>query len=162
MENKTENKKPGFLDELEENIMLIPMGIALLLILVSFVMQPFAPPEAIAAVQQVSYYAYAWVASIALAFCARRNRHMRIPVLEGKMSDHTKKVLYVIHDILGLVVLVVMLIFSLQLVGQTAAEGAMDSKAPGVPLVIAYAAPVVGYIAACIRTLMRMMKKGEK
>ena len=154
-----ENKKPGFLDELEENIMLIPMGISLLLILVSFVMQLFASPEAIAAVQQVSYYAYAWVASIALALCARRNRHMRIPVLEVKMSESTKKVIYVFHDVLGLVVLVVMLIFSLRLVGQVIAEGTMDSKVEGLPIVIAYAATVVGYAAACVRTVLRMAKK---
>ena len=157
-----ENKKPRFLDEFEENIMLIPMGISLLLILVSFVMQLFASKEAITAVQQLSYYAYAWVASIALALCARDAKHLRIPVLEAKMSEKTKKTLYVIHDILGLVVLGVMLIFSFKLIGATLAENGMDKKVPGLPLVIAYAAPTVGYVWATIRTLMRRFGKGGK
>ena len=156
------NEKKSLWDSLEENLILIPVALSLLLVLVSFVMQFFASPEAITAVQQVSFYAYAWVFSLSLAICARENRHLRVPVLEDKLSENAKKVERVIHDILGLIVLFVMLVATLGLVRNTAAAGLMDEKAPGLPMVIAYAAPMVGYALACIRTLLRMFKKEEK
>ena len=154
-------KKP-ILAGLEENLVLIPVGISLLLVLVSFVMQFFAPEEAVAAVQQASFYAYAWVFSLSLAMCARDNKHLRVPVLEDKLSENAKHIEFIIHDILGLIVLIVMLVVSVQILGQTIADGVMDEKAPMLPLWIAYAAPVAGYALACIRSLLRIFGKGEK
>ena len=51
------DKKTGILSELEENIALIPIAIAVVLTLLSLVMKPFASEEATALVLQISDYA---------------------------------------------------------------------------------------------------------
>lgn len=153
-------KKSGFWDELEENIMLIPLAIAVVLSLVTFILQKFLSSETTNTMLQASYYAYAWMASFGLAVCARKGSHIRVAVFDKVYPEKVKAILDLLCDLVGFVVMVILLYFSFKMVSSALAEGAVNSKAPALPLWIAYLAPVCGVTFACVRTVVRLIKGG--
>lgn len=129
--------------------------------LVTFFGQFFISPEAVAAIQQVSYYAYGLVVSFALSVCARDNIYLRVPLLEGHLADGGKKLLGVIQNVVSVIILAALLALYIQATMQTIAEGTMDQKAPFLSLSLVYIAMTVGFAAANIRNIVRIVKGGK-
>lgn len=156
------DKKTGILSELEENLALIPIGIALVLTLLSLVMKPFASEEAITLVLQISYYAYGWIASLAVALCARNRSHMRAPLVERILPENLRRYVGLLSDLVTLIVLVGMLYGTFQGLNAALAAQTMNSKAPQLPMSVVYFAPIVGFAAGTIRHIQSMMKGAGK
>lgn len=160
MENNQEKKKKPFLNGLEETMMGIAVGISTLLTLASVFIQFFLSPETIAAVQQMSYYSYAWVVSFALSVCARDNLYLRVPLLEQHLPDAGRKFLGVIQNLVSVIVLAVLLAIYIQATMDTIAAGKMDEKAPFLSLSLVYISLAVGFTVVNIRNIARLVKEG--
>lgn len=159
--NQENQEKKVFLPNLEENLMGIAVIIALATMLLSFFAQFFASKETVTAIQQVCYYSYAWVIGFALAICARDNRYLRAPMVEGYLPEAAKKVLHIFQEILATAILIILLVCFCQLTMNTLAEGTMDTKAVFLPLSLAYIAPTVGFALANVRHIYRLVKGGK-
>lgn len=154
--------KSSVLSHLEENIILIPLIISVILTLISFVVQTVSGSEAAAFYNRLSYYAYAWVCCLGLVACCRDRRHVRVALLEKALPDKGKKWLGVISDLITLVILIGMLWGCWQVLDKALAEHTTDSVATGVPVSIAYFAPVVGFAFGIIRHIQSILKGGKK
>lgn len=161
MMNQEKQEKKVFLPGLEENLMGVAVGIALVLMLASFFIQFFTTPETVAVVQQMSYYAYAWVVGFALSICGRDNIYLRVPMVEKYLPEAGQKVLYVIQNIASVIMLAALLVVYIQAVMQNITAGTMDSKAPFVPLALCYVALAVGFSLANVRNIVRILKGGK-
>ena len=156
-----ENKKNHFLDEVEENLMGIATGISMLLILLSFCAQFFASPETVTAINQTSYYAYVLIVAVALSLSARSNIYYRVPLLEKHLPDVGRKILKVIQEAIGMIILLVVMVVYIQATREMVAAGTMDEKAPFLPVAFVYIVMTLGLIAANIRNIARLVKGGK-
>lgn len=160
MMNQAKQEKKVFLPNLEENLMGVSVAVALVTMLLSFFAQFFAP-DAVAPIQQVCYYSYAWVIGFALSICARDNRYLRVPMIENLLPEMGKKIMSIIQEVIATIILVILLVCFCQLTMNTLAEGTMDTKAVFLPLSLAYIAPTVGFAFANIRHIARLVKGGK-
>ncbi len=157
-----DKKDHSFLNELEENLMLIPLAIAVFLHLFTFAGQKFISPDLNASLLGISYYAYAWIASLGIAVCARDKTHMRISLFDKIYPAPVSAALAALSEIVGGVVMLVLLFFSFSLLTNAIAVGEMNAKIPTLIVWPAYAASVVGMLAALVRTIVRLIKGGKK
>lgn len=157
-----DKKDRGFFQELEENLMLIPLAIAVFLHLLTFVGQKFISPELTASLLGISYYAYAWIASLGIAVCAREKAHMRISVFDKIYPAPVKAAFSILSEAVGCIVMLVLLYFSFSMLANAISAGEMNAKIPTLIVWPAYAAPVAGMLFALIRTIVRLVKGGKK
>lgn len=159
---KVSNAKSSFLNHLEDNLLMIPLTISIILTLISFAVQIVSGSEAAAFYNRLAYYAYAWVASLGLAVCCRDQRHIRINMIEKALPPAGKKVVQALSYLISLVILIGMLWGCWNVLNQALADGTMDSVATHVPVCIAYFAPVVGFAAGTIRHILRLFRGGDQ
>ena len=151
------NQKKDFLDELEQTLMLIMIVAATVLTLISFIAQ-FIAPDSVNLFKQLSFYTYGWMVFLALGPCVKRSAFMRIELLSGKYPQNGLKML---GEILMFVMMIVMCVLSYRLTANTLASGASNAVAPGIPLVLAYAAPAVGYTLGVIAYIYKFATSGK-
>ncbi len=157
-------EKKGLWANLEEYLAVILMAVVTLLTLVGFVLDFVASDAAVAAVQQLSFYVYAWIVFLGVAVAVKRNSHMRIDILFNAYPDGVRKALNVLIAILMAVFCVVLTVLSFQRLFQVAGSGQVDSVI-AFPMAVVYAAPAVGFLLSCVRFVERAVKgtpeKGE-
>lgn len=154
------NQKKDFLDELEQTLMLIMIVAATVLTLISFIAQ-FIAPDSVNLFKQLSFYTYGWMVFLALGPCVKRSAFMRIELLSGKYPQSLQNGLKMLGEILMFVMMIVMCVLSYRLTANTLASGASNAVAPGIPLVLAYAAPAVGYTLGVIAYIYKFATSGK-
>ena len=154
------NQKKDFLDELEQTLMLIMIVAATVLTLISFIAQ-FIAPDSVNLFKQLSFYTYGWMVFLALGPCVKRSAFMRIELLSGKYPQGLQNGLKMLGEILMFVMMIVMCVLSYRLTANTLASGASNAVAPGIPLVLAYAAPAVGYTLGVIAYIYKFATSGK-
>lgn len=157
----SEQKHP-VLDQLEDNIILIPLILSVVLTLIAFVVQTVSGTEAAAVFNRLSYYAYAWVCSLGIAVCARDRCHVRVALLEKALPQQGKRIMGILGDLISLVILIGMLWGCWQVLDAALDAGTMDSVATGVPVSIAYFAPVIGFALGTVRHIQSMVQGGKQ
>lgn len=154
-------KNSGLWGELEENIMLIPLILSIVLTLIGFLLGIAGNKEATTLFNQLSYYCYSWLCCLGIGCCVHNNRYLRINLFGNIFPDSLKKAIGIFNEILGMVLLVALFVGSFFLVRQAMTTGAMDSKIPTLPLAVAYFAPLVGFALGIVRNVQRLMKGGK-
>lgn len=157
MNNQLQREKP----KLEEYLTLIPFGISVVLTLAAFAMK-FVAPETADVLTKLSYYSYAWLCSIAVSQCVRRDKHLQICLFDGNFPSAIAKATRIVSQIVGFLVVLGVFVGSFMLLSTALSTGAMDAKVPQIPLALGYFAPVVGYGMALIRYAMRVLKGGNE
>ncbi|MCD8054282.1 MAG: TRAP transporter small permease subunit [Lachnospiraceae bacterium] len=161
MEQKEQKK--DFLDDLTQNLMVVVLIIAAACTLLTFILQFFAP-DSVDLFKQLSYYAYAWMIYLALGPMVKRSAFMKIDIISQKYPEGVGKALSVICDILMFLMMAIMLVYSCIALGNAVSTGAQNATVPAIPLALAYAAPVVGYVLAIIYYVAKVFtgKGGNK
>lgn len=141
---------------------LIAILAAIVLTMLTFICQ-FIAKDTVNLFKQLSFYAYGWMVYFAIAPMVKNNMFMKIELITNKYSEGAQKTVRVISDIIMIILMVIMCIASIQLAGVTASSGAMNANAP-IPLILAYAAPAVGYVLGLIAWAVKIAGKkgGEK
>ena len=156
MEKKT---KPS--GQLEENLILIPLGISFGLTLLGFICKVFGAKELAEAVIKGSYYSYAWCCFLCLGCCARDNRYLRLSLLHKKYPAPLRKLWIIINGLLGFAISAALLIGTLMVI-----RNYLGGEEANKMVVFTYVAPVVGFGLGLFRMVQRKLKddrakKGE-
>ena len=159
-EKQEKQEKKTFLPGFEENLMGVAMIIALVLMLSTCFTQFFMSEESVAVVQQMSFYAYAWVVSFALSICARDNIYHRVPLLEKHLPEAGQKALLVFQNVVSVVMLAALLVLYIRATINNLAAGTPDKVAPFIPLALCYVALTIGFSLANVRNIVRVFKGG--
>ena len=143
--------------------MLVPLALAILLTMIGFVLQfgGEAAKEKAVLLNQLSYYAYTWVCCIGIGSSVKNHKYLSVTLFASKYPPLIQKFWKIVNEILGLVVISVMFFGSFLVLRTVLLENATAKTVPGLPLAIAYLAPVVGYAIGFLRTIQRLVK-GEK
>ena len=149
-------EKKGFLDNLEEYLLVFLIGVITLLVLVSFVLQ-FVNKDAVAGVNQLSFYAYTWLVFLGVAVAVKRNSHMRIDILFSAYPEGIKKAISALIEVLMAIFCIVLAVLSVQRLMQVAAEGAVN-EVIAIPLTVLYLAPAVGFLLSVVRFFQRLLQ----
>lgn len=154
-------QKKDFLDELAQNMMLVMIIVASVCTLLSVVFQ-FISEDIKVLLTQFSYYAYGWMVFLAIGPSVKRAAFMRIDLMVGLYPEKVRDGLKVICDVLLFVMMVLMCWFSIRNLADSIASGAVNAKAPVIPLALAYIAPALGYGLGVIAYIVRFLetKKG--
>ena len=156
-------KKKGLWANLEEYITLVLMGVVTFLVLLGFVLD-FLAPEAVAGVQKLSFYVYAWCVFLGVAVAIKHNTHMKIDILYSAYPERVQKLLSVVIRLVMLAFCVVLTVLSFQRLLQVAESGQVDSLIAA-PMALVYLAPAVGFLLSLIRFVEGLIrgenKKGE-
>lgn len=156
-----EKRKP-VLKELEDNVMLVPLFLSVVLTLVSFALQLFgeAAISAKTFCVQASYYVFAWYICIALSCCIRDGKYISLRVISDLFPKSLQKGIAIINELLELFVIIIMFVFSFVIVKMAVTEKLMNPAVPSVPVVVAYFAPIVGFALSILRKIERFFKEG--
>lgn len=151
------DEKKDFLDELAQNGMLAAIVVASICTLLSVALQFFSK-ELTALFTQAGYYAYGWMVFLSLGPAVKRAAFMRIDLLADRYQEKIKNFLKLLCDAILFVLMVLMCWFSIQKLMEVIASGAINEKAPFIPLALAYIAPVLGYGLGSIAWVIRFAK----
>lgn len=158
---QSESKKKWFLDGLEDNLMLIPLIVGGVITLAAFLAR-FISPEREVLFNQLAYYAFGWYVALVMATCVREKMYLKLDLVNQLLPAAGKKVLAVLNEILELIVICVIFVFSFKVVGQALSEGTVNAVAPQIPVAVAYFAPILGFGIAIVRKIERLLKEGIK
>ncbi len=155
-------EKKGLWANLEENLAVILMAVVTVLTLAGFVLDFVASDEAVAAVQQLSFYVYAWMVFLGIAVAVKRSSFMRIDILYNAYPDGVRKAVAVLIEAAVAVFCVALAILSFQRLFQVAQSGQVGTVV-AIPMSLIYAAPAVGSLLSVVRFVERLARgKGEK
>lgn len=102
--------------------------------------------------EELAIYCYIWIAFLSASFCAKKGCDVAVTMLSDKYGAGARKVLRVVNSVINLFLSGCLLVGSVGFVGQSAAAGSAG-QISGIPLVIVYAASVVGYLLCTLRNL---------
>lgn len=105
--------------------------------------------------EELAIYCYIWIAFLSASFCAKKGCDVAVNMLSDKYSAGIKKVLRLVNHVLNLFLSVCLFIGAVGFVGQTAASGAVGALS-GIPMVVIYFAPVVGYLLCTLRNAVNV------
>ncbi|MCD8010163.1 MAG: TRAP transporter small permease subunit [Lachnospiraceae bacterium] len=147
-------EKKGFLANLEEYLMLIPLAIACVFTLLGFILQ-FINADTASVLNQYSYYAYTWIAALAFSYCAREGTHLSVNFVENKYPESIRNAWKLFNEIIGLIISIAIFIGSFMVI--SSAMGATGEEAVTLPLMITYFAPLVGFGLGTVRTVQHFI-----
>ena len=150
-------EKEKRIEGLEENVMLLPLIITLVLTLLGFLIRLFGNADAASAVLLVSRYLYAWICCLSLGICARDNRYLRMALMQGKYPAPVGKVMNIFNDFLGLVLMSVLTIGSVIVVKNYISGGEINGW-----ILFAYLAPLAGFLLGSVRLIQKKVKGDNK
>lgn len=154
------DQKKDFLDELEQTLMGIMIVAATVCTLVTFICQFFSA-DAVALFKQLSFYTYGWMVFLALGPAVKRGAFMRIDMLVNTYPDGLRKALKVITEIIMIVLILELCIFSwINVLNLSAVTPSYTPASTAVPLAVAYFAPAVGYTLAIVAYIFKYLLKG--
>ncbi len=156
-----QNTSPKPMRELEENLMLVPLLISIVLTLAGLALKLLGAADTATLVNQISYYAYTWTCCIGLGYCVRSNRHLNVDLLGSLMLKPLRKMFHIVNRVLGFVIIAAVFVGSFLVVREALANGTMDSNAPGLPVAIAYFAPLVGFGLGLFREIQKLVRGGK-
>lgn len=106
--------------------------------------------------QELAIYCYVWIAFLSGAFCAKRGCDVAVTMLSAKYGPGVQRVLRIISGVINIFLSACLLFGAVGFVSATAAAGSAG-KLSQVPLVIVYAASVVGYALCLCRNVQSLM-----
>ena len=110
--------------------------------------------------QELAIYCYVWIAFLSGAFCAKKGCDVAVTMLSAKYGAGARRVLCIVNGAINVFLSLLLLVGAFGFVGATAAAGDAG-KLSQVPLVIVYAASVVGY-ALCLARNVQMLTGAVK
>lgn len=149
--------KKGIWNNLEEYLLVAIIALITLLVLIGFVLQ-FVAQDQVAGINQLSFYAYAWLVFLGVAVAIKNNSHMRIDIIYAQYPEGVKKAISLFIEILMAIFCVVLAFLSVQRAVQVARAGELNA-AIAIPVAVLYLAPAVGFALSVVRYAERVMKK---
>lgn len=143
---------------LEEKIMLLPLAVSIMLTLGGFLVKFTGNTELVTAMKTMSYYSYSWIACIAVGYCVRENKHLRVALLSRFYTKSAKKIFGVFNQILILILMIVLFVGSFLITKNALMNRVMDAKVPMLPVATSYFAPVVGFAFGIFRSIQKIMR----
>lgn len=157
-------ERKGLWANLEENLAVLLMAVVTLLTLIGFVLDFVASDEAVTAVQQLSFYVYAWLVFLGISVAVKHSSFMKIDILYNAYPEGVQKGLAVLMQAAIAVFCVALTVLSFQRLIQVAGSGEVGAVV-AVPMSLVYAAPAVGSLLSVVRFVERLLAgnktKGE-
>ena len=150
-------EKKSLWDNLEEYLLVFLIGVITVLTLISFVVQ-FINKDAVAGVNQLSFYAYTWLVFLGVAVAIKNNSHMRIDILFAAYPAGVKKILSAVIEVLMGIFCIALAVLSIQALMQVVASGQVN-EVIAIPVAVLYLAPAVGFLLSVVRYFERLLKK---
>ena len=106
--------------------------------------------------EELAIYCYIWIAFLSAAFCAKKGCDVAVNMLSDRYSANVRHLVKIVCAVINLAMSVCLLMGAFQFVTATAAAGNVG-KLSGIPMVIVYAASVIGYLLCVFRNAQRLI-----
>ncbi len=106
--------------------------------------------------QELAIYCYVWIAFLSGAFCAKKGCDVAVTMLSSKYSAGVQRVLGIAGGVINVLLSACLVVGAVAFVSRTAAAGEAG-KLSQIPLVIVYAASVVGYALCLCRNVQSLL-----
>lgn len=157
-------KKKVFLDGFEENLLLIPLVLSVLFMIVSWIARLVGGEgtETETLFIQSAYYSFCWYVCLVMSAAVKKRSYLAVDVLVKHYPEGVQRTAAVLNEVLEFIALIVFLVLSVKITGIALGTGLMNEKAPAIPVVISYAAPLAGFLLSALRQIERLMREGIK
>lgn len=102
--------------------------------------------------EELGKYAYVYVCFLSMAFCAKKGSNVAVRMISDKYKGGIQKILVPVRYVIDIVIAAIFLWGSIQYETAAATAGEIG-KMTGIPLVVIYAAPIIGYLLCLIRNI---------
>lgn len=106
--------------------------------------------------EELAIYCYIWIAFLSAAFCAKKGCDVAVNMLSDRYSANVRHLVKIVCAVINLAMSVCLLVGAFQFVTATAAAGNVG-KLSGIPMVIVYAASVIGYLLCVFRNAQSLI-----
>lgn len=106
--------------------------------------------------EELAIYCYIWIAFLSAAFCAKKGCDVAVNMLSDRYSANIRHLVKIVCAVINLAMSVCLLVGAFQFVAATAAAGNVG-KLSGIPMVIVYAASVIGYLLCVFRNAQSLI-----
>lgn len=106
--------------------------------------------------EELAIYCYIWIAFLSAAFCAKKGCDVAVNMLSDRYSANVRHLVKIVCAVINLAMSVCLLMGAFQFVTATAAAGNVG-KLSGIPMVIVYAASVIGYLLCVFRNAQSLI-----
>lgn len=106
--------------------------------------------------EELAIYCYIWIAFLSAAFCAKKGCDVAVNMLSDRYSANVRHLVKIVCAVINLAMSVCLLVGAFQFVTATAATGNVG-KLSGIPMVIVYAASVIGYLLCVFRNAQSLI-----
>ena len=106
--------------------------------------------------QELAIYCYVWIAFLSGAFCAKKGCDVAVTMLSAKYGAGARRVLCIVNGAINVFLSLLLLVGAVVFVSRSAAAGEAG-KLSQIPLVIVYAASVVGYALCLCRNVQSLL-----
>lgn len=106
--------------------------------------------------EELAIYCYIWIAFLSAAFCAKKGCDVAVNMLSDCYSANVRHLVKIVCAVINLAMSVCLLMGAFQFVTATAAAGNVG-KLSGIPMVIVYAASVIGYLLCVFRNAQSLI-----
>ena len=106
--------------------------------------------------EELAIYCYIWIAFLSAAFCAKKGCDVAVNMLSDRYSANVRHLVKIVCAVINLSMSVCLLMGAFQFVTATAAAGNVG-KLSGIPMVIVYAASVIGYLLCVFRNAQSLI-----
>lgn len=155
METTIEAKKPNWLEENFEELILVVLLILMAVIMGVQVFSRYVLKSSLTWSEEVTRYMFIWSGFLSVAYCARKRLGLRVDLLLNYMPKSMGTAMQVIALLLEAVLFIYLLPYAYIIMMRAVDTGRL-SPATQVPMWMMQAAPFIGFGLAALRIMQRL------
>ena len=155
METTTEAKKPNWLEENFEELVLVVLLFLMAIIMGVQVFSRYVLRSSLTWSEELTRYMFIWSGFLSVAYCARKRLGLRVDLLLNYMPKNVAAVMQIVALLLEAGVFIYLFPYAYAIMMRAVDTGRL-SPATQIPMWMMQAAPFIGFGLAVLRILQRL------